>query len=578
MKIKNLKIFKKIILHFLLSFFVLIFSFFIFSEVNAASLYFSPSEGSYGAGLNFSVGVFISSPDQLINAVGGTILFPQDKLEITSVSKTGSIITFWAREPNFSNAAGTINFEGVILPNGFRAGVGRIITLNFRTKTAGTASIRFSEGSILAHDGQGTNVLRNLGIASYIITDREITPIPPAEGHLPTQVPSAPSISSLTHPDADKWYSNNSPEFFWDLTPDITAVRTLINKNPNSIPTVTHRPPISEKKLENLEDGIWYFHIRFQNQHGWGRTTHRKIMIDTVSPLPFLINVQKDDLTDPSPILFFETKDELSGIEHYEIKIEKKELFLLDKIKEYFYKLSPQPPGVHKIKIFAYDLAGNYSQAETKIQILPIETPIITKYSKIISPGENFILEGKALPNIIVKIFLERKGENSEIKEIKSNSDGTWFFISDSLREGDWRAWVQAKDERGALSLVSEKINFQVRLPYFIKIGKIIIDYLTIIVTFIVLIIGALIIIFYGWYRISLWRKKVKNETKEINQAVLRAFRILRKEVEREIEFLDGKIGINENEKKVRDNLKEALDISERFIEKEIKDVEKKLK
>ena len=43
------------------------------------------------------------------------------------------------------------------------------------------------------------------------------------------------------------------------------------------------------------------------------------------------------------------------------------------------------------------------------------------------------------------------------------------------------------------------------------------------------------------------------------------------------IEYLDGKPGITKDERQVRDKLKEALDISEEFISKEIKDVEKEL-
>lgn len=76
---------------------------------------------------------------------------------------------------------------------------------------------------------------------------------------------------------------------------------------------------------------------------------------------------------------------------------------------------------------------------------------------------------------------------------------------------------------------------------------------------------------------ISLWRKRLRVETKEVSDVVYKAFRALREEVEEQIEYLDGKPGLTENEKKVRDKLKEALDISEEFIGKEIKDIEKEL-
>ena len=61
--------------------------------VYAANLYFSPSSGTQAVGTTFSVGVYVSSADQAINAASGVISFPQDKLEVTSISKTGSIFT-----------------------------------------------------------------------------------------------------------------------------------------------------------------------------------------------------------------------------------------------------------------------------------------------------------------------------------------------------------------------------------------------------------------------------------------------------------------------------------------------------
>jgi hypothetical protein len=66
-------------------------------------------------------------------------------------------------------------------------------------------------------------------------------------------------------------------------------------------------------------------------------------------------------------------------------------------------------------------------------------------------------------------------------------------------------------------------------------------------------------------------------ETREVFQAVLIAFKALREEVEKQIEFLDGKPGLTKDERKVRDKLKEALSVSEECISKEVKDIEKEL-
>ncbi len=74
-----------------------------------------------------------------------------------------------------------------------------------------------------------------------------------------------------------------------------------------------------------------------------------------------------------------------------------------------------------------------------------------------------------------------------------------------------------------------------------------------------------------------MWKKRVSKKTKEVSQSVSGAFRALRDEVEEQIVMLDKKPGLTKGEKETRDKLQEALDISEKFIAKEIKDVEKEL-
>jgi tRNA C32,U32 (ribose-2'-O)-methylase TrmJ len=79
-------------------------------------------------------------------------------------------------------------------------------------------------------------------------------------------------------------------------------------------------------------------------------------------------------------------------------------------------------------------------------------------------------------------------------------------------------------------------------------------------------------IIFYTWYRISLWRKKIKKETQETSQIVNQALQSLKEGVQEQIELLNKKPYLNNEEEKIRDKLQEALNISKKFISKEIKD------
>jgi hypothetical protein len=137
--------------------------------VFAASLSLSPASGSYSAGDSFLVQVVVSSKNEAINAVSSTITFPTDKLQVVSLSKSSSIINFWVTDPTFSNSSGKVHLEGVILNPGFQGSNGNILTLYMKAKSAGEASLTFSSVSVLANDGQGTDVTQGVTGGSFSI-------------------------------------------------------------------------------------------------------------------------------------------------------------------------------------------------------------------------------------------------------------------------------------------------------------------------------------------------------------------------------------------------------------------------
>ncbi|OGI95062.1 hypothetical protein A2917_01635 [Candidatus Nomurabacteria bacterium RIFCSPLOWO2_01_FULL_42_17] len=149
--------------------FSFIFLLFFAHEAYAASLSLSPSSGSYNVGDAFSVRIILSSTDQSANAVAANIAFSKNLLTLTSISKTNSLVNIWALEPSYSNVNGTADMEGVIL-NGYTGSNGTIITFYFKAKAAGNANIRFASSSVLANDGQGTNIIKSSGQANFSIS------------------------------------------------------------------------------------------------------------------------------------------------------------------------------------------------------------------------------------------------------------------------------------------------------------------------------------------------------------------------------------------------------------------------
>ncbi|MBU2635349.1 hypothetical protein KJ841_02650, partial [Patescibacteria group bacterium] len=238
-----------------------------------------------------------------------------------------------------------------------------------------------------------------------------------------------------------------------------------------------------------------------------------------------------------------------------------------------------QLPGTHRVIATAIDAAGNSTSATIDLEIEPIETPVITDLSQTAQVGDNLIINGTSkYPDATVTVFVKKEGEDPRSLDVKTDKQGNWTFIYDkSLEKGTYQVWMEITDIRGAKSYPTEKITITAALPAFIKFGKISIDYLTIVITLIALIVFLILIIGYGWYKISIWRKRLKKETREIEENLIKAFRALREEVQEQIEYLDKKKGLSRREKQIRNKLNKALKISEEFIGKEIKDVLREL-
>ena len=552
------------------------------SAAQAVTLYFSPSSGSHAVGTTFSVSVYVSSADQAMNAASGVISFPSDKLEVASLSKTGSIFSLWVQEPSFSNSAGTVNFEGIVLNPGFTGANGKAIAITFRAKAAGNAPLTFSSGSALANDGKGTNILASLETASFSLGIAE--PVAPEAETPPAVVgtPAAPQVSSPTHPDPNKWYAVNDAKFTWSLSSGVTGVRLLVGRIANAVPTVTYIPAISSKELPDLADGIWYFSVRLKNNAGWGSVSHFRFQIDTQPPEPFTIKfIDGKETKNPKPTVVFDTTDSLSGVDYYKIKIGEGDFFTeTPKIVENNpYTLPLQAPGKRNILVQAFDRAGNYAVATEEFVIKSLDAPIITEYPKELASGEILIIKGFAYPNSQVVIWLQKEKDEPQSQIVKADDGGNFTFVAEEkLKDGIYKLWAEVIDARGARSKPTEKTTIAVEQPAILKIGTRAVTIFAVIVPLVALIILLLALIWYGWHKFSSFRKKIRKETKEAEQALHRAFNALKEETEKRVAELDGKPDLSEREKKVCNSLKKALKISEKIIGKEIEDIEKEIK
>ena len=324
------------------------------AEAVGASLYISPSSGSFFAGSNFSLSVILDTKGSEINAIEMDLKFPPDILQVTAPTTGESFIAEWLAPPSYSNIGGTISFKGGI-PGGIVTSAGLVSTITFRARSPGKAKIEFLDSSkVLLHDGKGTPIFtQNFGGVYEIL-------VAPPEG---------PKIFSPSHPDPDIWYSDSSPQFFWEKEKGMTDFSYSFSQNPLENPDTISEGEDTFKFYENVSDGVWYFHLRAKKDGVWGRTSRLAVKIDTTPPQKFEPRIE----VNPG-FVYFKTEDFHSGIDYYEISLvylEENPIpapFFIESTSP--FKIPSKYSGKYSVIIRAYDRAGNYQETEKKFQVI----------------------------------------------------------------------------------------------------------------------------------------------------------------------------------------------------------------
>jgi len=346
---------------------VLALCFFVVPSVKAesASLYLAPSSGSFLIGSVFTVSVFLNTEGNEINAVLAEISFPPNKLQITSPTAGTSFIAEWLTPPNYSNERGVVSFRGGI-PGGITTSAGLVSSITFRAKASGMAKVEFSQGSqVLLNDGQGTDILTHTIDGEYQIL------VPPPEG---------PQVFSPTHPNPNVWYADSSPSFSWEEEGGVTDFSWSFDQNPTKRPDTVSEGSKTQVSFSDVNDGTWYFHLRQKKDETWGKTSHVQVLIDTSPPREFSSRVETyTRLVGYQTMVYFETADDSSGIDHYEASVidlsadEPFRSFFTEEISP--YRVPFQKAGKYNVIIKAVDQAGNSREAEARFRMI---TPIIT--------------------------------------------------------------------------------------------------------------------------------------------------------------------------------------------------------
>lgn len=414
----------------------------------AASLSVSPSSGTLSVGARTTVKVLVSS-DKSINAISGDIIVSPSSFTIESVSKAGSVLSFWVAEPVINKTTGSIHFEGVAL-SGFQ-GTGTVLSLTLKPTAATSGKISISGTQILANDGNGTNITGPLSGGQYTITESKAV-VPEVEPIIlepkpvvPVLVALAnPVITSLTHPDQALWYPSSDVMLAWEIGKGVTGIKTLLDSQPGSDPQGKPEKALAGRAITNLKDGISYFHLKFMSSSGVSETAHYALRVDGLAPTDVTATLSPDE--EGMLTANLSAKDEISGIDYFLVSIDNKEperLPAQNGLASY-----PLPRflalGQHTLTVAAYDRARNRTEYVTPFTVDHIPQPKLEILPEYLIVGDTMRISGsQAIAGQDAYVFVKKPNALLETYLAKADDQGR-FRIGVSMNlPGTYEIWAE---------------------------------------------------------------------------------------------------------------------------------------
>ncbi len=157
-----------------------------------------------------------------INAVGATVHFLPEMLEIVGVSKEFSFLDLWTEETVIREDSGEVHFSGGTLTKGGVTEVATILTLTVRAKKPGRTELSFKDSEIFAHDGKGLPLQNERRSFAYTIVE------PPIETPVAVRTAARAKIETIYIPSGD--FNNDGTTSFADIS--ILAIQLLASYNP----------------------------------------------------------------------------------------------------------------------------------------------------------------------------------------------------------------------------------------------------------------------------------------------------------------------------------------------------------
>jgi hypothetical protein len=536
----------------------------------AANLVVSPSSVTTKVGKTFSVDLIVNNNIDAINAASALVSFPADSLKVVSISKTGSFISLWAEEPTFSNEKGTVSVEGVALNPGYNKSVGKVISITFKALQSGNVSIAVKSGSVLANDGNATDVLKTTGAALIYINEENKPEVTVAENAVPV-------ITSSTHPDSKLWYGRRDASFEWKVPDGVTAVRTAYSDKETVNPNKVYDPPISNRSFTADADGVMYMAVQFKNGSGWGSITRYKFQIDTQAPESLKASFPDGIVTtNQTPAILVQAEDTLSGLSKVTLSIDNGQPIEFPIDPSNLYHLPKQNSGNHTVIVNAVDNAGNISTVSLDYTIQTISPPIITEYTKKVDFDTKFKVVGATYPKSIIEVILTDADGVVSTDKTTSNDTGVFTLLwNDKLQSGVYEMKARVLDGRGSVSEYTENRVIIVERMILVRFGIFVMNWLSVIL---IIIIATLMVCGTLWYALvqfARFRRRVRRNLSEVENTLHVNVKALRSDTEEFHDILvkaERKRELTKEETAILKKFKKRLEITEKEIERKLEE------
>gem|GEM_PF-1632745 len=320
---------------------------------------------SVEAGEKFDLTVTFDAKSESIDTVRSVVTFDPTILKAESVSLIGP---FNRNAPGnyIDNKTGKVFWGGFTL-EALKENSGSLAKITFSAKQAGQATVAIDPESKMISNGEEKINTKKLGSVKVVVAE-----VAEADPNL-----SMITVNSSTHLEESEWYPNNSVKVEWvELkgNSEITGYYYSFDETSNSDPTTSVPATQTTVTLEEVKDGIHYFHIKGVQKDGkTTKTVHREFKVDATKPNPITLSVSTDQLIEGESLwLTFATTDEMSGVLQYQVALNTSAFLPQESPME----LTDLKPGTYFLRVAAIDRAGNVKYDGKSVRVYPEGTDI----------------------------------------------------------------------------------------------------------------------------------------------------------------------------------------------------------